>query len=131
MRAKSLIAMTVAAVSLTLLSAPIFAHHGAAAYDLTRTITSKATVTNLNWAQPHCILSFDIKSDIGEVTHWSVEMYGPLYLTRSGWKKDTLKPGDEIMITFNPARNGVHNGIVREGQSKIVLNGQALDLTEH
>src|SRR5579862_7635437 len=111
MRAKSLIPMTVAAVCLSLLSAPIFAHHGAAAYDLTRTITSKATVTNLNWAQPHCILSFDIKNDSGEVAHWSVEMYGPLYLTRSGWKKDTLKPGDEIMITFNPARNGVHNGI--------------------
>lgn len=130
MKAKLLVSMAVAATVLLLSSAPVFAHHGAAAYDLTKTITANATVTSMTWAQPHCVLNYDIKSDSGEVTHWSAEMYGPLYLTRSGWNKDTLKAGDQITITFNPARNGIHNGIIREGQSKIVLNGQALNLTE-
>jgi Family of unknown function (DUF6152) len=45
-----------------------FAHHGSSAYDFTKLITSKATVTSLEWGNPHCILKFDIKDEKGAVT---------------------------------------------------------------
>ena len=108
-----------------------FAHHGSSAYDFTKLITSKATVTSLEWGNPHCILKFDIKDEKGAVTPWSLEMYNPLWMARAGWTKDTLKPGDEIVVTFHPAKNGSGNGYIRIPESKIVFRGQSLNLDEN
>ena len=112
-------------VGLSLASLPGFAHHGSSAYDFTKLITSKATVTSLEWGNPHCILKFDIKDEKGAVTPWSLEMYNPLWMARAGWTKETLKPGDEIVVTFHPAKNGTGNGFIRIPESKIVLHGQS------
>ncbi len=57
-------------------------------------------------------------------------MYNPLYMTRAGWTKDMIKPGDEIMVTFHPAKNGTGNGYIRTGDGKIVWNGKELGLSE-
>jgi hypothetical protein len=113
-----------------LLCGTLFAHHGTPAYDLAKTITSKATVTSMEWNNPHCLLHFDIRDVKGIVHHWTVELYNPLYMTRAGWSKDTLRAGDEINISFHPAKNGATNGIVRVGEGKIVSNGQSLSLDE-
>jgi len=109
---------------------PLLAHHGTPAYDLTKIISTKATVTSLEWNNPHCLLHFDAKDEKSALRHWTLEMYNPLYMTRAGWSKDTLRPGDEIEVTFHPSKNGASNGIVRIGDSKIVYRGQALSLDE-
>jgi len=111
-------------------AAPAFAHHGSAAYDLQKTITSKATVTGLTWANPHCLLNFDTQEPSGETKHWHVEMYNPSYMTRAGWTRDVLKSGDEITITFHPAKNGTGNGFIRAGDGKILFNGKELGLND-
>jgi hypothetical protein len=116
---------------LSLIPVPGFAHHGSSAYDFTKLITSKATVTTLEWGNPHCILKFDITDEKGSVTPWSLEMYNPLWMARAGWAKDTLKPGDEILVTFHPAKNGSANGYIRIPESKIVFHGQSLNLDEN
>jgi len=113
-----------------LLAAPVFAHHGSTAYDLTKSIAAKATVTNLEWNNPHCLLHFDAKDTKGEVQHWTIELYNPLYMSRAGWTKNTLKPGDEIEILFHPAKNGASNGYIRYGDGKITFHGQELNLNE-
>jgi hypothetical protein len=131
MKSRQMVFLTALVVALlTLYSAPLFAHHGAAAYDMAHTITAKATVTSVTWINPHTVLNFDVKDDSGKVIHWQAEMYNPLYMVRSGWTKDTLKNGDEITVTFNPAKNGSPNGLIRENVSKIVFNGQELGLTQ-
>jgi hypothetical protein len=107
------------------------AHHGSSAYDFTKLITAKATVTSLNWANPHCTLKFDTIEEQGAVTTWTLEMYNPLWMARAGWTKDTLKPGDEILVTFHPAKNGSGNGYIRIPESKIVFHGQSLNLDEN
>ena len=117
-------------VGLSGISSSAFAHHGTSSYDLTKTITGKATVTSLQWENPHCVLNFDMKDDKGAVTHWSVEMYNPLYMSRSGWNRNILKSGDEIDITFHPAKNGTGAGYVRDGDGKIIFNGKPLSLAE-
>lgn len=125
--------LTVLAIScgLSLVSLPSFAHHGSSAYDFTKLITSKATVTALEWGNPHCILKFDMRDEKGAVTPWSLEMYNPLWMARAGWSRDTLKPGDEIVVTFHPAKNGSGNGYIRIPESKIVFRGQSLNLDEN
>jgi hypothetical protein len=81
-----------------------FAHHGAAAYDRTITLTLKATVTEFIFRNPHIILSFDAPDDQGKVVHWSAEGGSSTGLARRGWTWKTLKAGDQITVVGNPAR---------------------------
>lgn len=110
---------------------PASAHHGSSAYDFTKLLTSKATVTELVWHNPHCMLKFDAKDEKGGVTSWTLEMFNPLWMTRAGWTRDTLKPGDEIEVTFHPAKNGTGNGYIRLPECKILLHNQALNMDEN
>jgi hypothetical protein len=87
------------------------AHHGTfVSYDASKMYTTKATVTEFRFTNPHIQLFFDIKDDKGNVVHWSAEGPDPAVLVAVGWgKKKTmaaLAPGAEIMITIQPARNG-------------------------
>jgi hypothetical protein len=116
---------------LSIVALPVFPHHGSSAYDITQLTTAKATVTNLIWRNPHCMLQFDIKDEKGVVTPWSLEMYNPLWMSRAGWTKDTLKPGDQIEVTFHPAKNGTGNAYIRIPECKIVFHGQLLNLDEN
>ena len=87
-------------------SVPSFAHHGAAAYDTTKKITVKGTVTDWFWANPHCFLKFDAKDDKGNVVHWATEASNPSDMVNLGWSKQSFKAGDEVTITFMPVKNG-------------------------
>ena len=105
------------------ISVPALAHHGAAAYDTTKRITTKATVTEWIWANPHCFLKFDAKDDKGNVVHWAVEGSNPADMVNLGWSKQTFKAGDEVTVTFMPVKNGQPIGRIE----KVVLaNGQTL-----
>ena len=130
MKTKVLAFLATAAV-LWLLPLPGFAHHGSAAYDLTKVVTYSATVTSFIWSNPHTSLNFDVKDEKGAVTHWSLEMFNPLWMSRAGWNKNTLKAGDEIVATFHPAKNGSPNGYIRLPECKILFHGQSINLDEN
>jgi hypothetical protein len=93
-----------------LISVPLAAHHGQAAYDLTKKITLKGTVTNFVLVNPHSIFSFDATDDQGKVKNWTMELSTPLMLMRIGWTKTILKQGDAVTVTFSPAKNGAGLG---------------------
>lgn len=122
------------AVSVLALCAPAFAHHGAPSlYDVLHPITIKGTVTEFVFANPHAQIYLDVKSDKGEVVHWSIETNGPGQLRRAGWTRETLKPGDTIAVTLIPAKNGAPVGFSgwALGGGKIVLaNGQTITTQE-
>jgi hypothetical protein len=127
----SLATVVVVLAGLAVFTQPGFAHHGSSAYDITKLVTLKVTVTALEWGNPHCVLKFDSKDEKGAVMPWSLELYNPLWMARAGWTKDTLKSGDEIEVTFHPAKNGSANGYIRIPESKIVFHGQSLNLDEN
>jgi len=85
---------------------PIFAHHGTAGvYDYRYRITTKATVTEYIWANPHVQIYFSIKNDKGEDQTWGVETVSPGNALANGWTKKTFKPGDQLLVSFVPAKN--------------------------
>jgi len=117
----------ISAAALMLISVPLLAHHGNAAYDEKNPITIKGTVTEFAWTNPHVQIYLDVKDDKGKVVHWSVETYSPGKLVRAGWTKEVIKPGDEVSINLVPARNGAPVGFLH----KLVLpTGKVLTLQE-
>jgi len=88
------------------ISVPVFAHHGAAAYDTTKRITLKATVTEWFWANPHCGLLFDVTDGTGQVVHWGAELGNPHSLSEAGFSREVFKPGDKLTVTGHPAKSG-------------------------
>ena len=122
MRNKTL-GIVLAVMGLLAASAPLFAHHGTAGYDMDKQLVLKATVTDWLWANPHCFLSFDVTDDKGAVVHWSAEVSNPVDMTRRGWSRRILNKGDQITVTVRPAKNGAPVGQLL----KVVLpSGQAL-----
>ena len=121
--------ISLAVISLLTVSVPLFAHHGNAAYDATRSVIVKGTVTGYVWANPHVFVKLDGKDDSGNPVHWVVEGQNPVSMTQIGWTKDTFKPGDEVEIDAMPAKNG--NPVAFLGSAsptaprrRIVINGK-------
>ena len=91
---------------------PLFAHHGTAGvYDFTHRITAKGTVTEYIWANPHVQIYFTLKNDKGEEQTWGVETASPGNMLASGWTKKTFKAGDQISVSFVPAKGDRAFGI--------------------
>src|SRR5579863_1617556 len=106
-----------------ILTVPLAAHHGSAAYDTAKSVTVKGTVTEWFWANPHCLLKFDSKDEKGDITHWATEVSNPADMVQRGWSKQSFKPGDEITATLLQAKSGNPVGRLQ----KVVLpNGQVL-----
>lgn len=104
-------------------SPPLPAHHGYAAYETDRKVTVKGTVTEWFWANPHCVLQLDVTDEHGQVVHWGAETENPTTMSRNGWTKDSIKPGDQITITVLPVKNGKPVGRIIE---VVLSNGQKL-----
>ena len=85
------------------------AHHSAAAYIDTSIEIKGATITNVIWANPHTIISFEVKEGERAGT-WSAEAGSPSAQTRMGWNRNSLKPGDQVTVSLFPARNGAKVG---------------------
>ena len=106
------------AVGLLAVCTPIFAHHGSAAYDNSKLVVLKnATVTKVNWGNPHTLVLFDVKDDKGNVKHWVVEGGAASAVSTSGWTKNAVQPGDVITVYLYQVKNGAPLG--RTG--KVVL----------
>ena len=114
-------------LGIVLVGGPAFAHHGAAAYDRTVTLTLKATVTEFIFRNPHIILSFDATDDQGKVVHWSAEGGSSSGLARRGWTWKTLKAGDQITVVGNPAKGMEGKETRVMALTRVVLaNGQVV-----
>lgn len=91
------------------------AHHSAAMFDPTQTVTLAGTVKEFQWTSPHCwiqVLVTDAQHPGAPPVEWGIEMDNPLGLLRHGWKASSLKAGDEIVVMAHPLRDGSHGAQV-------------------
>lgn len=90
---------------------PAEAHHSFAMFDQTKTLVLKGSVTEFQWTNPHSFIELDAPGPSGKIEHWGIELNSPNNLTRQGWRRSSLKPGDIVTITINPLRNGMKGGL--------------------
>jgi len=87
------------------------AHHGAAAYDMTKPVVLKdAVVTEFLWINPHPLIKADVKDDKGEVQHWTMEMGSTVSAQLVGWTRTTLAYGDIVTLYVWQAKTKVPVG---------------------
>ncbi len=99
--------MRAVAAGLLCVSIPLAAHHSfAAEYDGSKPITLKGKVSKMDWVNPHSWVYVDVTDASGKVTTWSCETAPPNGLYRQGWRKTSLKAGDEVTIEGFLAKDG-------------------------
>lgn len=92
---------------LAVIALPALAHHSfSAEFDGSKRIELKGTVTKLEWANPHTFFYIDVKDASGKVINWACETNGPNGLIRAGWKRDSLKAGDQVTVDGYRAKDG-------------------------
>lgn len=86
------------------------AHHSFAMFDRTKEVSLKGVVREFQWTNPHSWVQLIVKDAQGNSAEWSLEALSPNVLSRMGWKRNSIKTGDEITAYFNPTRDGSHGG---------------------
>jgi len=115
-----------ALLGVILAAAPAWAHHSfAAEYDGSKPIKMTGAVTKVDWANPHVYFFMDVKDPAtGKVTNWAFEMGAPAVLTRSGWRRSSVKIGDIITVEGTLAKDASTHGNARS--VTMTLTGQKL-----
>ena len=112
---------------------PLAAHHSfAAEYDASKQVTLKGKVTQVEWINPHSWVHIDVAGEDGKVVNWSCETAPPNTLYRQGWRRNSIKEGDEVIIEGFLAKDASHTMTARTVQTpdgKRLLAGSAADGT--
>ena len=85
---------------------PLSAHHSSSSYDMEHPVNMKGVISNVEWTNPHVFIFLDVKDEMGNAEEWRIEGNSPNMLTRVGWKKEMIKPGDQLLVNGAPAKNG-------------------------
>ena len=117
--------------ALSALCVPAAAHHSIAMFDQKKIVTLEGTVHQFQWTNPHAFIELDV-STRGRTQRWSIELNSPNNLTRQGWRRSSLKAGDEVTVRIAPLRNGNPGGLfldVRKADGTVLDSGLPKDGT--
>jgi hypothetical protein len=102
-----------ATAGLLLAGAPLLAHHSfAAEYDSTKKIELKGVVTKFEWMNPHAHFYVDVTGKDGKVVNWNLELASPNMLVRNGWRRTSLKEGDQVVVVASQAKYATNTASV-------------------
>src|SRR5277367_6453705 len=98
---------------LLIAGAPLLAHHSfAAEYDSSKKVELKGVVTKFEWMNPHAHFYMDVKDADGKVANWNLELASPNMLVRNGWRRTSLKEGDQVVVVASQAKDATNTASV-------------------
>jgi hypothetical protein len=101
------LAATAAFAAITAAALPAGAHHSTAMFEWgTATDMKNVTVERWVWTNPHTFLY--VKDANGQ--RWAFEGMSPNHLSRAGWSKRSLSPGEKVDLTYYKLRDGRRGG---------------------
>ena len=99
-------AIAVLAAAATAAAAPASAHHSGAMFDSDTQVTVEGVVKQMQFTNPHSWLQVVATDAAGKSVEWSFEAGAPTVLIRSGFTKNSLKPGDKVTVVGHPLKDG-------------------------
>jgi len=94
-------------------------HHSLAAeFDQSKPVNITGAVTSIDWRNPHAWIYLDVKDEAGKVVKWQCELGSPNQMARSGWKQDSVKIGEEIIVAGILAKDGTNTCSTRNVKYK-------------
>ena len=100
-----------ASVLLFALADTASAHHSFAMFDQQKSTTLDGTLKELQWTNPHIWVQVLVKDPAtGKDVEWSIEGGSPNGLSRQGWRRSSIKAGDQIEVIIHPLKNGANGG---------------------
>jgi len=97
------------ALGVLVVSSSLPAHHGKGAFDMDKLTVLKGTVMKFEFINPHTLIYVDAIGDKGAVEHWIAESSSNNHLGRGGYDKNSLKPGEQVVVTGHRAKNSANS----------------------
>jgi hypothetical protein len=128
---KSFVALTLRTLFLFsatfIVALPSFAHHSVTMFDRTRTLVLSGEIKEFQWTNPHSWIQLFVKDETGNTVEWSLEGGSPGIMSRNGWKRTSLVPGEKVTIEFYPLNTGEPGGcfveITKSDGTKLYYHG--------
>jgi len=118
------ITILVAVFLLPTVNQSALAHHGSALWS-TDELTLRGTVVDYLWRNPHVLVVWSVKDASGKEVQWTGELASPVTLIGDGgMTKDTLKPGDDVIMYVRGAKSGAPHCVIdqiKRGDGSMVL----------
>ena len=107
--------LALGAAAVLMSAVAVSAHHSfSAEYDSNKPLNLTGAVTKIEWNNPHVYFYIDVRDEkTGRTTNWAFEMGAPAVIARSGWKRNTMKIGDLVIVTGSQAKSGKPHGNAR------------------
>ena len=94
---------------------PAQAHHSiAGVYDTSQQVTVEGVVTQYHFVNPHPYVTVEVRQSGGEPRQWKLEMDNLSELVDVGMTRESLKPGDRVVVSGNPVRSKGQNLYIRK-----------------
>ena len=109
-------AIYTALIGLAAAAYPVSAHHSTTMFDRDKTIPLSGVVKELHWTNPHVAIYIEnsVKQGDADTGLWLIELTSPGNLVRSGWSRNTIKPGDKVTANVHPLRDGTKGAALQK-----------------
>jgi uncharacterized protein DUF6152 len=98
--------LTITLLVITTAVVPLYAHHSfARAYYENKSISISGEIVAFEFRSPHAWVQLMVPDENGQMQKYSAEWFNPSRLSKMNITRDTLKPGDYVVITGSPSRN--------------------------